>query len=67
MLQKESKDLELHREELSFYSNQCLNETKRIGKDNGNILIDHFIMMSQTQCSYINQNNAKWSDFLQHF
>ena len=46
MLQKDSKDLELAREELSFYSNQCLNETKRVGRDNGDILIDHFIMMS---------------------
>lgn len=46
MLQKDSKDLELNREELSFYSNQCLNETRRVGKDNGSILIDHFIMMS---------------------
>ena len=46
MLQKETKDLEAQREELSFYSNQCLDETRRVGKDNGRLLIDHFIMMS---------------------
>lgn len=54
MLQKETRELELQREELSFYSNQCLDETRRVGKDNGKLLIDHFIQMSQTQCSYIN-------------
>ena len=36
------------KEELSFYSNQCLEETRRVGKDNGRLLIDHFIQMSQT-------------------
>ena len=46
MLQKETAALEIQREELSFYSNQCLNETRRIGKDNGKLLIDHFIQMS---------------------
>ena len=67
MLQKETKDLELQREELSFYSNQCLDETRRVGKDNGKLLIDHFIQMSQTQCSYINQTHVMWADFLSHF
>lgn len=43
MLQKETKELELQKEELSFYSNQCLEETRRVGKDNGKILVDHFI------------------------
>ena len=67
MLQKETRDLELQREELSFYSNQCLDETRRVGKDNGKLLIDHFIQMSQTQCSYINQTHVMWADFLSHF
>ena len=55
MLQKETKELERAKEELAFYSNQCLDETRRVGKDNGKLLIEHFIQMSQTQCSYINQ------------
>lgn len=43
MLQKETKDLETAKEELAFYSNQCLDETRRVGKDNGKLLIEHFI------------------------
>ena len=54
MLQEETRKIELEREELSFYSNQCLDEIRRVGTDNGKLLIDHFIQMSQTQCSYIN-------------
>lgn len=52
---------------MSFLSNQCLEETRRIGRDNGKLLIDHFIQMSQTQCSYINQTHVMWADFLSHF
>lgn len=48
MLQNETKELELQREHLSFYTNQCLEETRRIGRDDGKLLIDHFIQMSQT-------------------
>ena len=57
MLQKDSRDIELEREELAFYSNSCLEEIRRVGQDNGRLLIDKFIMMSQTQCSYINNVN----------
>ena len=67
MLQKETADLEAHREELAFFTNQCLEETRRVGRENGKLLIDHFIQMSQTQCSYINQTHVMWADFLSHF
>ena len=67
MLQKDSAELEAKREELAFYSNQCLGETRRIGNDNGKILIDNFIQMSQAECSYINQTHVMWADFLSHF
>ena len=43
MLQKETKELEVQKEELSFYSNLCLDEVRRIGNDNGKLLINHFI------------------------
>ena len=43
MLQNDTKELELAKEELAFYSNQCLDETRRVGKDNGKLLIEHFI------------------------
>ena len=67
MLQKETKELEFAKEELAFYSNQCLDETRRVGKDNGKLLIEHFIQMSQTQCSYINQVSSTFpSDFHRH-
>ena len=47
MLTKESQELETHREELFFYSNQSLSEVRRVGTDNGLLLTDHFITMSQ--------------------
>ena len=46
MLSKESQDLEYLREELFYYSNQCLGEVRRVGNDNGTLLTDHFITMS---------------------
>ena len=55
MLSKESQELEHFREELFFYSNQCLAEVRRVGSDNGLLLTDHFITMSQIQCAYVNQ------------
>lgn len=67
MLTKESQELEHYREELFFYSNQCLSEVRRVGQDNGLLLTDHFITMSQIQCAYINQHHVMWADFLSHF
>jgi hypothetical protein len=55
MLTEESTDVVRLREELSFYTNQCLAEVKRIGADNAELLTDHFITQSQLQCTYINQ------------
>lgn len=46
MLTKDSQQLESFREELFFYSNQCLSEVRRVGQDNGLLLTDHFITMS---------------------
>ena len=54
MLSKESQELEHQREELFFYSNQSLAEVRRVGQDNGQLLTDHFITMSQIQCAYVN-------------
>lgn len=30
-------------EEFNFYTNQCLDEVLRVGRDNGEALIDHFM------------------------
>ena len=67
MLSKESQELEHQREELFFYSNQSLAEVRRVGQDNGQLLTDHFITMSQIQCAYVNQHHVMWADFLSHF
>ena len=47
MLTKETQELEFLREELFYYSNQCLGEVRRVGNDNGLLLTDHFITISQ--------------------
>ena len=54
MMTKETQELEYLREEYFFYSNQCLSEVRRIGHDNGQLLSDHFVTMSQIMCTYIN-------------
>lgn len=55
MLTEETKQLNDLREELSFWTNQCLDEVRRVSNDNGVLLTDHFITMSQIECAYINQ------------
>ena len=42
-------------------------ETRRVGRDNGKLLIDHFIQMSQTQCSYINQVSQQYTYLINTF
>lgn len=46
MLSEETQHLETAREELAFYTNQCLSEVRRVGADNGDLLTNHFITMS---------------------
>ena len=43
MLTEDTAKVQEKAEELSFYTNQCLDEVQRVGKDNGVALIDHFI------------------------
>lgn len=43
MLSKETQRLHEVSEELNFYTNQCLEEPRRVGKDNGEKLIEHFM------------------------
>jgi hypothetical protein len=54
MLPKESVDLEVKREELGFYTNQCWDEMRRVNKDNGRLLRDHFKNMASKECKLIN-------------
>lgn len=53
MLTEETKQLNLQREELSFYTNQSLEEVKRVATDNSLQLTDHFITMTQIESAYI--------------
>lgn len=46
MFQNDTQELEYAREEFSFYTNQCLNEVRRVGKDNGKLLTSHLMEMS---------------------
>jgi len=54
-------------EELSFYTNQCLDEVHRVSKDNGVALIDHFMDHGQLQCDYLQEQHNKWCDFVSYF
>ena len=54
MLPRETKEVDLKREELCFYTNQCFDEIRRVANDNGKTMRDHLTEMSQIQCSYIN-------------
>lgn len=47
MIPKDTNELEQKREELSFFTNQCYEEMRRIGKDNGRLIREHFKEMSQ--------------------
>lgn len=46
ILPKETKELELKREELGFFTNQCWEEIKRVSRDNGALLREQFMEMS---------------------
>ena len=47
MLSEETEQLNEMAEELVFYTNQCLDECRRVGKDNGDALVDHFMENAQ--------------------
>lgn len=50
-------------QELNYITNQCLDEARRVGKDNGDLLIDHFLTMSQIKCAYYTMHHGQWADF----
>lgn len=47
MLPEETQKLDEMREELSFYTNQCLSEVRRVGRDNADVFKDHFATQAQ--------------------
>jgi hypothetical protein len=44
-----------------------MDEVRRVGKDNGDELIAHFVAKAETQIEYIVQQKDMWSDFLTFF
>jgi hypothetical protein len=67
MLQKDSAEVEKRREEMSFFTNQCWDELRRVSSDNGGILREHYMEMSQMMCQFINSNSIAWADFQSHY
>lgn len=67
MLTDETNKIKEMGEELQFYSNQCLDEVKRVAKDNGDALVDFFMENAQMQCDYTEQEFNKWSEFVSYF
>ena len=67
MLSADTQKLQEMREECNYYTNQCLDEVRRVGKDNGVALIDHFMDHGKLQCDYLQQQYDKWSDFVAYF
>jgi len=47
MMAKESAEVDKRREEMSFFTNQCWDELRRISEDNGVILREHYMEMAQ--------------------
>ena len=64
MLPEESDQLRLQREELNYLTNQCLSETQRVGLENRDLLIDHFLTMSKIQLAYYSQHHRQWADLM---
>ena len=67
MLPKETAELEQKKQELCFYTNQCWDEIRRVSKDNGVLLTEHFKDMGQVHCSHISSNASSWEDFINFF
>lgn len=44
-----------------------MSELRRVGQDNGDALIEHFMSKATVQVEYINQQRDMWSDFLDFF
>ena len=54
ILTEETKKLHQTKERVNFFTNQIMSELRRVGKDNGDALIDHFVAKAQVQVEYIN-------------
>lgn len=64
MLPKETQDIEQKRYELNFFSNQCWDEIRRVSKDNGMLLTEHFKDFALLHCTQLSSNASSWEEFL---
>ena len=67
MLPKETQEVEQKRQELCFFSNQCWDEIRRVSKDNGVLLQEHFKDMGLLHCTQLSSNASTWEDFVNYF
>lgn len=67
MLMKESAEVDKRREEMSFFTNQCWDELRRISEDNGEILREHYVEMAQLMGQFTSKSQVSWAEFQQHF
>ena len=67
MLTQETKKLHENKERVNFFTNQVMSELRRVGEDNGDALIEHFMSKATVQVEYINQQKDMWGDFLEFF
>jgi hypothetical protein len=51
----ETKKLQENKERLNFFTNQITEEVMRVGNDNGDPMIEHFISTAQIQVEYVDQ------------
>lgn len=67
MLTSETKKLWDFKERINFFTNQILSELRRVGQDNGDALIEHFMAKGSVQVEYINQQKDMWSELIEFF
>lgn len=67
IMSKETQKLHEQKERVNYFTNQCMHELQRIGQDNGDALIEHFMSKATVQVEYINQQRDMWSEFLDFF
>lgn len=59
MLSKETQALHEKEEEINFYTNMIYDECRRVGKDNGDMLIENFMDKAELQTNYIEQVSSR--------
>ncbi len=67
ILSDETVKLKKQQEMCHFYSNQLLAEMRRVGRDNGISLIEHFLAASEIQQEYSEQQRNIWAQFHEYF